>query len=64
MGTGTLPPYLVINTSKEVIFYMPKQSDAEQEISKWMEELDLSNYKGMVINSKCIFNRLKNKNCN
>ena len=58
-----IPPHLVIETSKEVIFYMPKKSDAAQEISVWLKELNLPDYKGMVINSKCMFNRLKNKQC-
>ena len=56
-----IPPYLVIEPSKEVIFYMPKKSDAAQEISIWLKELNLPDYKGMVMNSKCMFNRLKNK---
>jgi len=58
-----IPPHLVIEPSKEVIFYMPKKSDAAQEISVWIKELNLPDYKGMVINSKCMFNRLKNKQC-
>ena len=58
-----IPPYLVIEPSKEVIFYMPKKSDAAQEISVWLKELNLPDYKGMVMNSKCMFNRLKNKQC-
>ena len=56
-------PHLVIEPSKEVIFYMPKKSDAAQEISVWLKELNLPDYKGMVMNSKCMFNRLKNKQC-
>ena len=56
-------PHLVIEPSKEVIFYMPKKSDAAQEISIWLKELNLPDYKGMVMNSKCMFNRLKNKQC-
>ena len=58
-----IPPHLVIEPSKEVIFYMPKKSDAVQEISVWLKELNLPDYKGMVMNSKCMFNRLKNKQC-
>ena len=58
-----IPPYLVIEPTKEVIFYMPKKSDAAQEISVWLKELNLPDYKGMIINSKCMFNRLKNKQC-
>ena len=58
-----IPPHLVIETSKEAIFYMPKRFDAAQEISIWLKELNLPDYKGMVMNSKCMFNRLKNKQC-
>ena len=58
-----IPPHLVIEPCKEVIFYMPKKSDAAQEISIWLKELNLPDYKGMVMNSKCMFNRLKNKQC-
>ena len=58
-----IPPHLVIEPSREVIFYMPKKSDAEKEISVWLKELNLPDYKGMVMNSKCMFNRLKNKQC-
>ena len=58
-----IPPHLVIEPSKEVIFYMPKKFDAAQEISIWLKELNLPDHKGMVMNSKCMFNRLKNKQC-
>tara|TARA_B100000965_G_C19308204_1_gene633334 strand:+ start:138 stop:332 length:195 start_codon:yes stop_codon:yes gene_type:complete len=63
MNTARIPPHLVIEPSKEVIFYMPKKSDAIQDISGWIKELNLSDYRGMVINSKCMFNRLKDKGC-
>ena len=58
-----IPPHHVIEPSKEVIFYIPRKSETAQEISVWVKELNLPDYKGMVINSKCIFNRLKNKQC-
>ena len=58
-----IPPHHVIEPSKEIIFYMPKKSYAAQEISAWLIELNLPNYRGMVINSKCMFNRLKDKKC-
>ncbi len=64
MDKRIIPPYFVIDPSKEVIFYVPNKYDYEQDISKWMEELDLLNYKGMVINSQCMFNRLNYRNCN
>ena len=58
-----IPPHHVIEPSKEVIFYMPKKSYAVQEISAWVIELNLPDYRGMVINSKCMFNRLKDNQC-
>ena len=58
-----IPPHVVIEPSKEVIFYVPKKSDAAQEMSIWVKALNLPDYKGMVINSKCMFNRLKEKKC-
>ena len=63
MKTVQIPPYLVIDPSKEVIFYIPKQSDDEKNISAWIKELNLADYSGMVINNKCMFNRLQNKEC-
>ncbi|WP_288261784.1 hypothetical protein [uncultured Prochlorococcus sp.] len=58
-----IPPYHIIDSTKEVIFYMPKKSGAAQEISVWVKALNLTDYRGMVINSKCMFNRLKDKQC-
>jgi len=49
--------------TKEVIFYLSKESDVIQDIPKWIKEMNLPDYKGMVINSKCIFNRLKDQDC-
>ena len=42
---------------------MPKKSYTAQEITVWLKELNLPDYKGMVMHSKCMFNRLKNKQC-
>ena len=58
-----IPPHVVIEPFKEVIFYMPKKSDAAQENSIWVKAINLPDYKGMVINSKCMFNRLIDKQC-
>ena len=64
MKTAKTPPHFVIEASKEVIFYIPKNSNAIKDISGWIRALNLSEYSGMVINSKCMFNRLKDKGCN
>ena len=63
MKASAIPPYVVIDLSKEVIFYIPKDSETMRDIALWKEKLNLTNYKGMVINSKCMFNRLKNQGC-
>ena len=63
MKTLKIPPHIVIDYSKEVIFYISKKSNTEADISGWMKLLNLPAYRGMIINSKCIFNRLKNKKC-
>ena len=54
------PPYIVLDNSKEVIFYISNNYKSPINIDLWKKELNLSDYKGMVIHSKCIFNRLKN----
>ena len=53
------PPNIILHKSKEVIFYIPN-TKFKIDIDLWVKELNLSNYKGMIIYSKCIFNRLKN----
>ena len=63
MKAVKMPPYVVIDPTKEVIFYISKNSDSEPAISIWMKKLQLPNYKGMVIKSKCIFNRLRDQDC-
>ena len=64
MGVLKAPPHIILKPSKEVIFYLSKEYHSKIDINSWMEELKLVDYKGMVINSKCIFNRLKDQNCN
>ena len=63
MKAVKIPPHVVIDPTKEVIFYISKNSDSEPDISIWMKKLQLPNYKGMVIKSKCIFNRLRDQDC-
>ena len=57
------PPYIIIKSTKEVIFYLSKEHNTNINIELWMEDLNLIDYKGMTINSKCIFNRLKDQKC-
>ena len=62
MNVVKIPPYIVIQSSKEVIFYLSKNNNSDIDIKDWIKELNLTDYKIMVVNSKCIFNRLKNEN--
>ena len=63
MKTIKTPPYITLKSTKEVIFYLSKEYDSKIDITLWMKNLNLTQFKGMTINSKCIFNRLKNQKC-
>ena len=54
------PPNIILHKSKEVIFYISSNYNNSINTDLWIKELNLFDYKGMIINSKCIFNRLKN----
>ena len=54
------PPKIILHKSKEVIFYISNDYRYPIDIDLWTKELNLFGYKGMVIHSRCIFNRLKN----
>ena len=54
------PPYIILHKSKEVIFYISNNSGNPINIDLWTKELKLFGYQGLLIHSKCIFNRLKN----
>ena len=54
------PPNIILHNSKEVIFYISNKNKNYTNIELWIKELNLFGYKGLVIHSKCIFNRLKN----
>ena len=53
------PPKIILHKSKEVIFYIANDNRNAVNIDLWTKELNLLGYKGLVIHSKCIFNRLK-----
>jgi len=53
------PPNLILHNSKEIIFYISNNYQRPINIDLWKKELNLLDYKGLVIHSKCIFNRLK-----
>ena len=54
------PPSIILHKSKEVIFYISNDNRNPINIDLWTKDLNLFGYKGLVIHSKCIFNRLKN----
>ena len=54
------PPNIILHKSKEVIFYISNNYQRPINIDLWKKELNLLDYKGLIIHSKCIFNRLKN----
>jgi len=54
------PPNIILQKSKEVIFYVSNNYQRPINIDLWKKELNLLDYKGLVIHSKCIFNKLKN----
>ena len=54
------PPKIILHKSKEVIFYISNDYRYPIDIDLWTKELNVFGYKGMVIHSRCIFNRLKN----
>ena len=55
-----IPPNIILHKSKEVIFYISNDYRKSINIDFWTKELNLVGYKGLVINSQCIFNRLRN----
>ena len=54
-----IPPNIILHKSKEVIFYISNDYRSPVNIDLWIKMLNLIEYKGMIIHSKCIFNRLK-----
>ena len=53
------PPSIILHKSREVIFYISNNNKESINIDLWTKELNLLGYTGLVIHSKCIFNRLK-----
>ena len=63
MKSNNIPPHIILDSTKEVIFYIDKKLNIEKNIQFWVNELKIPDYKGMIINSKCVFNRLREKEC-
>ena len=64
MNRIKIPPYIILKSTKEIIFYLSKEYNSNIDIKLWMKNLNLTDYKGMTIKSKCIFNKLKDQNYN
>ena len=62
MESIKIPPHIILQSTKEVIFYLSKDYSSVLDIKLWMKNLSLTGYKGMTIKSKCIFNKLKDQN--
>ena len=59
MSKEKIPPHFVLDKSKEVIFYLGKKAvEAEKGLPVWMKKFS-SDYKGMIIRSACLFEKLK-----
>ena len=61
METIKTPPHIILKSTKEIIFYLSKEYNSSIDIKIWMDNLNLTGYKGMIIKSKCIFNKLKDQ---
>ena len=53
-----IPPHIVLEESKEVIFYHKKPVSDDIEISTWMQDFP-NDFKGMVMQNACLFKKLK-----
>ena len=42
MNVVKIPPYIVIQSSKEVIFYLSKNNNSDIDIKDWIKELNLA----------------------
>tara|TARA_B100000212_G_scaffold335895_1_gene308510 strand:- start:581 stop:778 length:198 start_codon:yes stop_codon:yes gene_type:complete len=62
MKENKLPPYIILKSTKEVIFYLSKDDANKVNLVNLMEKMKLTDYKGMIINSKCIFKKFYEEN--
>ena len=52
-----LPPHIVLEDSKEVIFYLENPLPSDITIPIWMKSFP-EQYKGMIMTNGCLFKRL------
>ena len=60
MTQTKLPPHIVLQESKEVIFYLENPLASEITIPTWMKSFP-DEYKGMIMKNTCLFKRLKDQ---
>ena len=60
MTQKKLPPHIVLQESKEVIFYLENPLPSEITIPTWMTSFP-DDYKGMIMTNACLFKRLKDQ---
>ena len=60
MTQKKLPPHIVLEESKEVIFYLDSPLPSEITIPTWMKFFP-DDYKGMIMTNACLFKRLKDQ---
>ena len=60
MKETRLPQHIVLEDSKEVIFYLENPLPSEITIPIWMKYFP-DEYKGMIMTNACLFKRLKDQ---
>jgi len=60
MTQTKLPPHIVLQDSKEVIFYLENPLGSEITIPTWMKSFP-DEYKGMIMINACLFKRLNDQ---
>ena len=60
MFQKSLPPHIILEESKEVIFYLENPMSSEITIPVWMRCFP-DDYKGMIMTNACLFKRLKDQ---
>tara|TARA_Y100001968_G_C18846590_1_gene476073 strand:+ start:103 stop:294 length:192 start_codon:yes stop_codon:yes gene_type:complete len=58
MRKTDIPPHMVLEESKEVIFYFKKPVPSDMAMSKWMKNFP-DDFKGMLMHNACLFKKLK-----
>tara|TARA_B100000579_G_C22833214_1_gene857182 strand:+ start:972 stop:1214 length:243 start_codon:yes stop_codon:yes gene_type:complete len=58
MEKTDIPPHIILEESKEVIFYPKKQAPKEKEIEKWMKHFP-NEFKYLLMKNPCLFKKMK-----